>query len=165
MKPVQHVADFPFALGGPHLLVEKRRLQVLVDGQVVDEMIALENKPDVVLVEFRESLLAHGVNRLVAEVIFAAGRRIEHAENIEQSRLACARRPHDGQEFTLPDIEADVAQNKGFDSPRGIVFCYVSELNHSRFLFATSLFLLPMTLLPPPLGLSLRFQPSFASNL
>jgi hypothetical protein len=48
MEAVEHVTDSPFALRGLDLFVEERGLQVFIDRQVIDQVIALEDETDLV---------------------------------------------------------------------------------------------------------------------
>ena len=59
--------------------------------QVIQEVVALEDEADVLLVELRAILGRQLVDRLVEEVVVARPRAVVHADDVEQRRLA--RRP------------------------------------------------------------------------
>ena len=65
------------------------------------------------LVQLGALLRVQPVHRLVDEVVLAGPRAVVHAEDVEQRRLAGARRPHDRDELALLDVEVDAAQDVG----------------------------------------------------
>src|SRR4030042_968948 len=91
-EAVEHVADAGLPLGGLDLLVEQGRLEVLVDRELVDEVVALEDETDVVLVDSGELPLGQPVDVPAAEPVSAFRWRIEHAEDVEGGRFAGPRR-------------------------------------------------------------------------
>ena len=117
---VEGFGDEAFALRAFDFFIEEGRFQVLVDGQVVDEVVALEDEPDLVLVELGQSPLIERVDRLIVEVILALRRRVEHPEDMEDRRLPRPRRPHDGQEFALAHVQINVPQHECFDETAAV---------------------------------------------
>ena len=57
-EAVEDVGDDALALGLLHVAVGERQLDVLVDGQVVEQVVALEHEADVALLQRRAILLA-----------------------------------------------------------------------------------------------------------
>ena len=53
------------------------------------------------------------MDRLVHEVVLAGPRAVVHAEDVQQRRLAGARRPHDRDELAFLDVDVDAAQHVG----------------------------------------------------
>src|SRR5258708_35070181 len=76
------------------LVVEQRQFDILGDVQLVDQIEALEDEADGVLAQLGELCLRTACDVLIAEPIFAAGRTIEHADDVENSGVAAARWPH-----------------------------------------------------------------------
>jgi hypothetical protein len=64
-------------------------------------------------VEFGAVFLAQAVNGMIKEIILAGPRAVVHAKQMQERRLPCSRRSHDGDEFPLFDIDGDAAKNEG----------------------------------------------------
>ena len=100
-----------------HVAVGERQLDVLVDRQVVEQVIALKDEADVPLLQRGAILGGERVNRMPHQVVLAAPGAVVHAEDVEQRRLAGARRSHDRDELAWLDVERDAAQDEGLPSP------------------------------------------------
>jgi hypothetical protein len=112
-KAIEHVGDDALAFRLAHVAIGERQLDVLVDCQVVEQVIALEDEPDVALLQCGALLGGQRVNRMAHQVILAAPGAVVHAEDVQQRGLAGARRSHDGDELTRLDVDADAAQHVG----------------------------------------------------
>src|SRR5439155_419017 len=88
VEPVERVGHQGGAFGLLHVAVRERDIEVLGDRQVVQQMIALENKADIALIEFDALLRAERMNRLVLEKVFPAPAGIKHTEQVQQRRFA-----------------------------------------------------------------------------
>ena len=55
---------------------------------------------------------------------------VEQREHIQQGRLACARGPHDGDEFAFANFEIDAAQNPGLAGGSFVTAFDILQLNH-----------------------------------
>ena len=113
LEPVEHVAHHAVALLPLHVAVRQRHVEVLVHGQVIDQVVALEDEADVRLLQLGALLLPERVNRLAVQVVLARPRRVVHAEDVQQRGLAGARRPHDRHELAGREVERDPAQDVG----------------------------------------------------
>jgi hypothetical protein len=76
-------------------------------------VIALKDEADVLLVQFRTLFGIETMDRLIHEVVLARPCAVVHPEDMEQRRLAGARRPHDRDELAFFDIHVDAAQDVG----------------------------------------------------
>jgi hypothetical protein len=65
-------------------LVEKRDVDVLDDGELLDEVVALEDEAQRPAAEGRERVIVHRRDVLAAEVILAPAGAVEAAEDVEQ---------------------------------------------------------------------------------
>ena len=108
---VEDVADHALALGLLDVAIRERDVEVLVDGEVIEQVIALEHEADVLLVQLGAVLRAELVHRLIEEVVLAGPGAVVHADDVEQRRLAGARRPHDRDELALLDVDVDAPQH------------------------------------------------------
>ena len=91
---------------------QQRQLDVALGGQHRQQVVELEDEADVVA---RASAASWPPDELVdahaADLDGAGGRRVEPADQVEQRRLAGARRSHQGQEVALGDVEVDALQH------------------------------------------------------
>jgi len=110
-EPVEDVAHHALALRFLDVAVGERNVEVLVDREVIEQVIALEHEPDVLLVEPRAILRRELVYRLIEEVVLAGPRAVVHADDVQERGLAGAGRPHDGDELAVLHIEVDAAQH------------------------------------------------------
>src|SRR5258708_3365475 len=90
-----------------NVFVGERDFQILEDGQIVDQVITLENKADIRLVQFIALFDIEFVYRLIQKVVFTVQRAVEHADNAEQPGFSRPGRPHE------PAAHADGAQSTG----------------------------------------------------
>ena len=128
---VERVADDRIAPGLVHVPIGKRDVEVLVNGQIVEQMVVLENETDLLVPKRGAFLWLQGVNRDVVEEIFAAPGVIVHSEDVEQRRFARAGRPHDGNEVAFVHLQVDVAQDvKEFALRERIKAFEVFECDH-----------------------------------
>src|SRR5262245_27422686 len=104
METIEYVAYHRGALGTLHIAIGKRDIEILVDSQVIDQMIALEYKPDIFLIQLHAILGLHAMHLVAEELKFAGPCAVEHPKDTQQRRLAGARGTHDGDELTFPDL-------------------------------------------------------------
>ena len=112
LEPVEGVGHEALPFGPGHVAVRQRHVEVLGDGEVVEQVVALEDEPDVGAAERLPVLGPQAVDGLAEEVVLAGPRRVVHPQNVEQGRLAGAGRPHDGDELARGDVEGDAAQDE-----------------------------------------------------
>src|SRR5688572_18548906 len=110
-EAIEGVGHDRLAFGLLHVPVGERDVEVFGDGEVVDEMILLEDEADMRLVESHALLRVHPMHRLAGEPVFAAPAVIQHAEHCQQRRLSGARGSHDGDELARVDDEGDETQD------------------------------------------------------
>ena len=84
IETIQGIANTADALFVGNILVRERHLEVFEDRQIVDQVIALKDKPDVGFVEFIALLDVEFVNGLSTEIEFTRPRAIQHADNAKQ---------------------------------------------------------------------------------
>jgi len=106
------------ALRGRHAAVGQRQLDVLEDGEVADQVEALEDEPDVAVADAGALAEIKILNVLARNGVGAPRRRVEQAEDGQQRGLAAAGRSRDGHVFALADVEMDAGQGVGLDFVR-----------------------------------------------
>ena len=74
---------------------------------------------------------------LAVEHVRAAGRAIEHAHDVEQGRLAAARRAHDRDELAVGDVEVDAVQRRRLDGVGAIGLGQAGHGEHDACSFLT----------------------------
>jgi hypothetical protein len=73
-----------------HVAVGERHVEVLVDREVIDQVVALEHEADVRLLQLRPFLFPEQVDRLAVQVVFAGPGRVVHSDDVEQRGFAGA---------------------------------------------------------------------------
>src|SRR5262249_46385584 len=91
--------------------VRKWNIQIFRDGNVVQQIELLENKTDEALIQPRAIFGFEPVNSLPGEEKFSFPCVIIHTQDAQQGRFPCARRAHDGDEFTFRDVQIDLAKH------------------------------------------------------
>src|SRR5689334_18404178 len=130
LESVERVRDDRRALRALHVAVGERDVEVLRDGEVVEQVVLLEDEPDVLLVELDPLLRLQPVDLVVEQPILARPVVIEHPEDREQGRLARPRRPHDGHELPGLDGQADPPQQEGLAGSARDGLLDAGQLNH-----------------------------------
>ena len=88
----------------------ERQADVLGDIEQRDQVERLEDEPRPVAAQARGRLVGQLADGLALEDHRPFGRLVQAAEQLEQRRLAGARRPHQRQELALGDLERDAPQ-------------------------------------------------------
>ena len=81
---VQCVRHESLALGAGDVLVGERQVDVLGDGQVVEQVVALEDHADTASGEVGALFAVEGMDGRVVEEELAAPCVVEHGEDVEQ---------------------------------------------------------------------------------
>jgi hypothetical protein len=132
MEAVEGVADEALTLFAGDVFVGEGELEIFEDGEIVDEVVALEDKADVGFVQFVAMFDAELVDGFAVEKIFAGPGAIEHSENTEQGGFAGAAGAHDGDEFAGSDVQGDAAEDEEF-AAAGIVGFFEMVETDQRF--------------------------------
>ncbi len=126
----QDFLDTFSTLAGGDLLVEQWQHHIFRHCQFVDQVKALEDKADIFLANVSEPVFRIAGDVLACEFVAAGVRRVEHAEHIEQRRLAATGRPHDGDELTGIDFEVDHVERRRFDVRRSVGLDEIVHFDH-----------------------------------
>ena len=73
-------------------------------------MVALEDEADILLLQIEAFALVHLVDGFSGEPVFAVPGAVVQPEHMQQGGLAGAGGTHDGHEFALANLDADVAK-------------------------------------------------------
>ena len=130
LKRVEDVGDHALALGLLDVAIRQRQIDVLVDRQVVEQVIALEDEADVLLLQPHAVLRRQLVHRLVEQPVLAGPGAVVHAHDVQQRALAGARRAHDRHELALLDVDVDAAQDEGLRQAVPVALLDVSQFDH-----------------------------------
>jgi len=101
VETIESVADEAGALFVGDILVGEGDFEIFVDREIVDEVVALENEADVVLVQFVALLGVEFVDRLIEEKVFTGPGAVEHAEDAKERGLSCPGRAHVGNKLRV----------------------------------------------------------------
>src|SRR5260221_428320 len=120
--------------------VGERQLDVLIHGEVANEIEALEDETDFAVADARPHGVVEVRDRLAVEDVGAFAGRIEQTENGEQSGLAATGRAGDGDEFAAFYFQADGGQRVSFDFIGEEHFRDAIEMNERFVLWVHTLF-------------------------
>src|SRR5690606_23017510 len=96
----------------------------------VDEVETLKHEADAASPQLRKLLLAMSRDLLAKEPVLTSVRTVEQAEDMEQRRLAAARRTHDGQKLAGLHFQRHAAQRMGLDLIGAVDLADISEFQH-----------------------------------
>jgi hypothetical protein len=129
-EAVERVTDDRGPLGALDVSVGQRHIQILVDGQRIQQVEVLEHEADILLVQGQAFLRLELVDRVVVEVVFPLPIAVQHAEDVQQRGLARRRGPHDREEVTLCDVQIDLPQDIVLARSCFVTLLDVLQLNH-----------------------------------
>src|ERR1700746_3426314 len=110
VEAIQSIANPADAFLMGDVLVGKRYFEIFKYREIVDQVIALKDKPNVGFVQFIAFFDVEPVNRLRIEVVFAGPCAIEHSDDAEQRGFSRAGRAHDGDKSARLNLQIDAAQ-------------------------------------------------------
>src|SRR5215470_19777745 len=115
-------ADERQGLVWTHWLVRDLSYQrdVLISGEARDQIVELEDKPDMLPAIGGERAVIEPGQFEVLEEDAAAGRLIEAAHDIEKRRLPAARWAKQHDDLATPNIKVETAQGANFDFARNV---------------------------------------------
>ena len=101
-----------------HPAIDERQLDVLEDGEISDEVEALEDETDLAVPDPRPLRQLEARSRPGVEDVRPRGGRVEESQDGQERRLPAPRGPADGDELALADLEVDVGKGVGLDLVR-----------------------------------------------
>ena len=125
LKAIEHIGDDALALCAWHVAIAERHLEIFVHREVVEQVIALEDEADVLLLQRQPVFLTQRVHRLSLQLVFAPPVGVVHPENVQQRRLPRSRRSHDRDE--LPGLTSRLMRRSRNVSPAPLL------IDFSRF--------------------------------
>ena len=102
------------ALGVRRAGIHQAQSHIVGDGQGRQQIERLEDITDGAIADARQFRIAGGGDLDTFQQIAAGARPIEASQQVHQSRLARAGRPHDGYEFAGMDAEVDAIKGPHF---------------------------------------------------
>src|SRR5258705_8651114 len=123
----------------PNLRLGHWQRHVLERRQNGHQIEALENESDVVQPEGSRFAITHRVDPLACDLDCARCRMVDHADQVEQSRLSAARRSHDGHVIRLRYIQRHALQRMHALGAQRIIAPYISN-RYDRRAHATASF-------------------------
>src|ERR1051326_8882181 len=110
LETVQNVGHHAGALCARDIAIGERNVNILLDGQVVEQVITLEDEAHVAAVKLGSLFAIELMDSLIAEEILSCPAVIQHANNAQQRCLARAGRAHDGYKFAFLHVNIDSAE-------------------------------------------------------
>src|SRR6185437_10927337 len=114
LEAVENVRHHAVALGLFYIPIRKRQIEIFRDGEIIEQMILLENEADKFLVQLHTLAIVELMHFVAGEIELPFPRAIKHPDNAHQCGFARAGRAHDGDEFALANIQIDAAQHPRF---------------------------------------------------
>jgi hypothetical protein len=109
LEPVQCVSHQALPLTAGDIFIRQRQVDVLAHSQIVQQVIALKHHADVALGQFPTLFPFHLMDTLLTKPVLALPLIVEQGENVQQGGLPRSRRPHDGNEFALANLQINAA--------------------------------------------------------
>ena len=97
-----------------HAAIGQRQLDVFENGEVADEIEALEDETDLAIANARAFRKREVRDFAALERVAAVRRRVEQAEDREQRRFSATGRTGDGDIFARANIEMNAGERVGF---------------------------------------------------
>ena len=136
--PFEHFLRQTEAFRRSRSAVEQRKLHIVDHIQRADQMERLEDKPQRPVAELCQPAVAHGRgDHIPVQLQRSARRSIQQADDIQQRRLAAARRPHHAEKFSLFHFQVHILQSLGFNliHPVDLIDPGQSDYCHIAFVF------------------------------
>ena len=103
---------------------------VLPSGEARDEIVELEDEPDVLAAVLREGAIVRGDEVVIAKPDHAARGRVEAAENVQQRRFAAARRTENDDELALEEVEVHALEGEHVYFSHVVCLLEASRVEH-----------------------------------
>ena len=122
----------PAPLGARQIRQQQRQLDVLDRAQHRDQVVELEDEPDVARAPCRERVLVETGERLARDDDLAAVGAVETGEEVQQRRLPRARRPHERDEASAGNAQRDVLERVHEVDAAAVEARHVAHVDHGR---------------------------------
>ena len=141
--PLERLAREPAAFLRRQARIEQPVRHIVERAHPLEQEELLEDEADPVRTQRRELGVSELRDVEPRDADDAGGGSVERAHDLEQRRLARARRPDDGDELSLPDAQAHPAER---EHRAGVLLSHVLELEHAHSGTTTSV----PAWIPPP---------------
>ena len=110
LKPtrLKRSADALAALRRRQRREQQRQLDVALGRQHRQQVVHLEHEADVIRAPLAERAVAERVGALAGDLDRAGARPVQAADQVQQRRLARARRPHQREEIPFRDVQVEL---------------------------------------------------------
>ena len=113
-----------------NVLIRKRQIDVLLHGEVVEQVVALEDHADILLRQFSPLLALQVVNALFAKPVLALPLVVEKSQHVEERGLPCSRWSHHSDELAFANVEVHAAQHPGSSGASFVTAIDIFQLDH-----------------------------------
>ena len=115
-----------------HVTVHQRQGDVLARRRARQQVEALEDEADAAIAQLGATVRVEAPHVDAVEQVGAGGGPIEAAEDVEQRRLAGARRPHDRHQLAGADGEGDAPQrlDRLLGALQHVALAHVAQRDH-----------------------------------
>ncbi|MCR6657697.1 MAG: hypothetical protein NVV63_18240 [Opitutus sp.] len=132
VEAIERVAHDALAVLLGRVAIGERDLEIFVNGEVVEQVVALEDETEMFLLQLEAFLFVELVHGFAEQLVFTRPGAVVQAEDVEQGGLAGTGRTHDRHELTCGDFQVDVAQRVERTAFQRINTIDVAKRNHRR---------------------------------
>src|SRR4249919_1761634 len=131
----ERIFDARLALGRAHAAITQRHVDVVEQVEVGDQVEALEDEADLLVAQLAARIVRHPAHVLAIEDVLPAGEGFQQAGDVEEGRLARARRAGDGDELAFAHMQVERAQRVGFDEFGAVDLGDLAHVQHDGVSF------------------------------
>src|SRR5262249_41682116 len=133
LEAIKDVGNGSRSLRTRNVTVGERHVNIFLHSKVVEQVIALKDKADVLAIDVSALLSVHFVDWILDEIKLARPTVVQHANDAQKGGFAGSGRTHDGYKFTLTNLKVDAAQDvghagAGFEGLLDVIQCDHDEL-------------------------------------
>ena len=112
------------------IAVEQRQLHVGQRGEPGQQVVGLENEPDLAVTNLGQVVVAQLAHVLILQHVSSGSRHVQASDDAHKRGLAGTGWAHDGCHFALLDGEADALKDGHLHTLYAIDLCEVLKLDH-----------------------------------
>ena len=123
------------SLMGAHPRIDQRQLDVVQGGGTRQQVERLEDETDFLVANARQFVVAHVADQVAVDEVLALGGGVQAADEVHQSGLTGAGRPHDGDILAAPDLHIHAGDRMDFLVAHDVGFPQVVGANYDAIPF------------------------------
>src|SRR5258708_13566942 len=130
LEAIQGIGHQALPLPARNILIRKRQINIYLNREIVEQMVAVENHAHIPLRQFGPLLALQMMNRFLAKPVLTGPLVVQKREHVKQRRLPCSRRSHHGNKFSLLNLQIHAAQHPRIARASLVVAFDIFQLDH-----------------------------------